>query len=53
VRDIAPGDVFTRENVRVIRPGFGLAPKFEEVVLGRTALRRIPRGTPLSWELIL
>jgi N-acetylneuraminate synthase len=52
VRDIAPGEMFTRENVRVIRPGFGLAPKFEEVVLGRKALRDIRRGTPLTWELI-
>jgi N-acetylneuraminate synthase len=52
VRDIAPGEVFTAENVRVIRPGCGLAPKFADVVLGRKALRDIPRGTPLTWELI-
>jgi len=52
VRDIAQGEVFTPQNVRVIRPGLGLAPKFAEIILGRKALRQIPRGTALSWELI-
>ncbi len=52
VRDIAVGDPFTPENVRIIRPGFGLAPKFIDVVLGRKAARQIRRGTPLSWDLI-
>lgn len=52
VRDIAAGEPFTRDNVRSIRPGFGLAPKLLPEVLGKTASRAITRGTPLSWELV-
>ena len=50
--DIAVGEAFTSENVRAIRPGFGLAPKWLEIVLARTAKQPIKRGTPLSWELL-
>ena len=52
VRDVKAGEVFTRENVRSIRPGHGLPPKHLEEVLGRRASRDIERGTPLSWELV-
>jgi pseudaminic acid synthase len=52
VADIAADDVFTRDNVRSIRPGHGLAPKHLDRVLGRRAARAIPRGTPLSWDLV-
>lgn len=50
VADIAPGDTFDESNVRVIRPGFGLAPKHLETVLGKKSTERIERGTPLTWE---
>ncbi len=50
VRDIAPGELFTSENVRVIRPGFGLPPGDLPRVLGRTAATALQRGTPLAWE---
>ena len=50
VRDVKAGEVFTRENVRCIRPGFGLAPKHLTQVLGRRAAVDLPRGTPLSWD---
>ncbi|WOX56751.1 pseudaminic acid synthase [Methanoculleus receptaculi] len=53
VRDIEAGEVFTEENVRSIRPGYGLPPKYLPVVLGRRAAGKITRGTPLSWDLIL
>ncbi|CAN5276510.1 pseudaminic acid synthase [soil metagenome] len=49
VKDIAPGEELTRENIRSIRPAAGLAPKHLEGVLGRTAARAVARGTPLSW----
>lgn len=50
VRDIEPGEVLTRENVRAIRPGFGLDPKHLPAVLGRRAKERLERGTPLKFE---
>ncbi|MDB4272750.1 pseudaminic acid synthase [Akkermansiaceae bacterium] len=49
-RDIAAGEKFTPENVRVIRPGDGLAPKNLPSVLGKTASCDIPFGTPLSTD---
>jgi pseudaminic acid synthase len=50
--DMKKGEVFSRENVRTIRPGFGLPPKHFEDILGRTARRDVRMGTPLSWELV-
>ncbi|HEC35431.1 MAG TPA: pseudaminic acid synthase [Anaerolineae bacterium] len=52
VRDMKAGEVFTGENVRSIRPGYGLHTRYLGEVLGRRAARDIERGTPLSWELI-
>ena len=52
VKDIAEGELLTPDNVRSIRPGFGLAPKEYEKVLGKIANQAIPRGTALSWSLI-
>lgn len=52
VRDIAAGETFTNENVRSIRPGYGLAPKHLPDLLGRCARRAIVRGTPMSLELV-
>jgi pseudaminic acid synthase len=53
VKDMKAGEMFTEENVRSIRPGYGLHPRHLKDVLGRRAARDIKRGTPLSWELIL
>jgi pseudaminic acid synthase len=53
VKDIEAGEEFTEENVRSIRPGYGLPPKYLSAVLGRKAAGKITRGTPLSWDLIL
>ena len=50
VEDIAAGDALTRSNVRAIRPGLGLPPKFLDTVLGRTARTMLKRGAPLSWN---
>lgn len=50
VKDIPEGGEITRENVRVIRPGHGLAPKHLETVLGRQAKQALHRGEPLSWD---
>jgi N-acetylneuraminate synthase len=50
--DMKAGDVFTRENLRVVRPGNGLPPKYYELILGRRVNRDVKKGTPLSWDLI-
>jgi N-acetylneuraminate synthase len=52
VRDIRAGECFTEQNVRSIRPGQGLEPKFLNDVLGKKARADIARGTPLAWDLV-
>jgi N-acetylneuraminate synthase len=52
VKDLKAGEVLTRENVRAIRPGLGLAPKYFEQVLGKSVNQDVRRGTALGWELI-
>ncbi len=52
VRDMAAGEMFTSDNVRSIRPGHGLAPKYLDVVLGKKATVDVGRGTPLNWDLV-
>jgi pseudaminic acid synthase len=52
VTDMKRGQAFTLEDVRSIRPGYGLAPRFLDQIVGRMADRDIVRGTPLSWELV-
>lgn len=52
VATVRAGEVFTRENVRSIRPAHGLAPKHLAAILGRRALYDIEAGTPLSWDMI-
>jgi len=51
VKDIKEGEKFTEENVRSIRPGYGLHTRYLEVILGRKAKNDIAKGTPLSWDL--
>jgi N-acetylneuraminate synthase len=50
VADIRAGEPLTPDNVRSIRPGDGLHPRYYRYVLGRTAKTDIPRGTPLAWQ---
>jgi pseudaminic acid synthase len=52
IEDVKKGEVFTKENVRSIRPGFGLAPKKLKLVLGKKASRDMTRGTPLKTDFI-
>lgn len=52
VKDIKKGEKITEENVRIIRPGYGLAPKHYKEVLGQVALREIKRGMPLKFDMI-
>lgn len=50
--DIKAGERFTAENLRAIRPGLGLPPKYLEVFLGRSAGRDLKKGTPLDWDML-
>lgn len=50
VKDIAKGEELTGENTRIIRPGYGLKPKYHRDVLGMRTDKDIKRGTPISFE---
>lgn len=52
VKDIRAGETLTRENIRVIRPGHGLAPRHLPEVLRRRAAVDIARGTPIAWHMV-
>jgi N-acetylneuraminate synthase len=52
VENVHAGETFTRRNVRSIRPGHGLPPKYLSAVIGHKAAQNIERGTPLEWNLI-
>jgi N-acetylneuraminate synthase len=49
-QDVKAGEVLTRENLRIIRPGYGLAPKHYESLLGRRVNRDLAMGTAMVWE---
>ncbi len=49
---VRAGEVFTEENVRIVRPGEGLAPRHIDQVIGRTATRDADAGTPVTWDLV-
>jgi len=53
VQDVKAGEPFTEQNVRSIRPGYGLPPKYLDIVLKKRAARNITRGMPLSWDVLL
>ncbi len=50
--DVKAGEVLTEANLRSIRPGFGLAPKYYDTLIGRRVNRDVKKGTPMSWDLI-
>ncbi|MEK7067677.1 MAG: pseudaminic acid synthase [Patescibacteria group bacterium] len=52
VQDVKKGEKFTTENIRIIRPGYGLAPKYYEAIIGKLAAKNIEVGTPLTQKLI-
>jgi pseudaminic acid synthase len=52
-QDVAAGEVFTPDNLRSIRPGLGLEPRYLDLLLGRRARRALARGTPVTWDLLL
>ena len=52
IQNVQAGEVFSSDNVRAIRPGFGISPKYTEIVLGKQASRALKRGTPFSWNML-
>lgn len=52
VKDLAAGEVITEQHLRRIRPGYGLAPKYIDDIIGKRAAVNIQRGTAANWELI-
>ncbi|MCR9289378.1 pseudaminic acid synthase [Saprospiraceae bacterium] len=52
VKDVMPGEILTEENLRVIRPGNGLEPKYFETIVGKKASTHLKAGTPMTWQLV-
>lgn len=52
-RDVARGEQLTREALRIVRPGRGLAPKHYNTLLGRCAVRALRRGEPADWDMVM
>ncbi len=50
--NVQAGDILSRKNIKVVRPAFGLAPKHWDQVIGKRIKASVPKGTPLSWDLI-
>jgi len=51
-KDISEGEYFSSENLKVIRPGLGIAPKYFDLLIGKRACKNLKIGTPMSWEYI-
>jgi pseudaminic acid synthase len=51
-KDMKAGDVLTSENLRAVRPGLGLPPKYYELLLGKTVNQDAKKGTPMDWSLL-
>ncbi|MGI0492180.1 pseudaminic acid synthase [Alkalinema pantanalense CENA528] len=51
-QDLQPGAVLTPENLRSIRPGLGLPPKYYDQLLGKSLRCAVKAGTPMKWELL-
>lgn len=52
VKDVKKGEKFNKNNVKSIRPGYGIATKHLEAILEKVAVRDVERGTPLTWKLV-
>ena len=51
--DMKKGDILTEKNLRIVRPGLGLAPKYYDTVLGRKVKNDLKKGTALKWEILI
>src|SRR5690606_34995626 len=53
VQDIKAGELLTKQNLRCIRPGHGLPPKYYEELIGKTVKCNVRKGTPMRWDLVV
>lgn len=51
-QDMKAGETFTKDNIRIVRPGYGLEPKYYDVILGKQVKKDVKKGTKVSWELL-
>ena len=51
-QDMQAGETFSEKSLRSVRPGYGLAPKYYDVLLGKQVNRALKKGTPVSWDMI-
>ncbi len=51
-RDLRAGETLTPDNIRIVRPGLGLPPKYYEILLGRRVNQDVKNGTPMGWALL-
>ena len=51
-QDLRAGDILTHQNLRAIRPGYGLAPGYYDILIGKRVNKAVKKGTPVSWEFI-
>jgi len=49
-KDIKAGEKFTKDNIKIVRPGYGLEPKHYETILGNVANKSLAKGTPLKYQ---
>lgn len=49
-RDVKAGELITAENIRIVRPGFGIAPKYYDILIGRRVNKDLSKGSAMSWE---
>lgn len=50
--DLQPGDMLSKENLRIVRPGEGLPPRYYQALLGKAVTKDVKRGTPVNWGLV-
>ncbi|WP_174615547.1 pseudaminic acid synthase [Virgibacillus ihumii] len=51
-QNMKAGDILSKENLRAIRPGYGLAPKYYDILLGKKVACDVEKGTPVTWDII-
>ena len=51
-KDMKKGEIFTKNNLRIVRPGLGLPPKYYDIIFGKKVNQDVKKGTALNWEFL-